>query len=191
MEGYHQCQIGDIIETRLPAGNRIRLLCGLSRFGSGGADRIPTDGIHGPADRVQENRSRHAAAEREERILEWWTSNLSNFDEGFCRVWNAWCESQGLFILLLAADPIVPGYSIQGLRYRCLSHCRVLLDGKVVHDPNPDDRHPWDSLMEPTGVYVIVPRDPTVLLTARQLSVEIPQPAERAAEDRVQFESVR
>ena len=97
----------------------------------------------------------------------------------------------GLFILLLAADAIVPGYSIQGLRYRCLSHCRVLLDGKGVHDPNPDDRHPWDSLMEPAGVYVIVPRDPTVLLTARQLSVEIPQPAERAAEDRVRFESVR
>ena len=85
--------------------------------------------------------------EREEQILQWWNDHgLPVFNQEFARAWNQWCKDNGLIFLILGPDAAGAGYSIQALEYRGLSHCKVLPDGQVIHDPNLEDLHPYFGL---------------------------------------------
>lgn len=79
---------------------------------------------------------------------------------------NKWLEQFGLGSIYLEWKPITPavtpllGYHIAELKSSTLkngeSHCVVIHDGDLAHDPNPNSKVNSDDLL---GIYLLVPLD--------------------------------
>ena len=78
------------------------------------------------------------------------------------RCWTEWFDAKGIICYSLAPPAPTKGYCIAGCEDGPHSHALVLLDGKIIHDPErPEHRRgqPWQI----TSIHILAPRDPAML----------------------------